>query len=99
MTTTRCLSSRELSKAESVTHVLRQKCHPCPGLHTRTSAERSQARTEVFGDISLEGGQSETAETRTQSEPAGRLAVRRTRGPVGARRGGRDHRSEVLDVG
>ena len=36
MTTTRCLSSRELSKAESVTHVLRQKCHPCPGLHSAT---------------------------------------------------------------
>jgi len=35
MTTTRCLSSRELSKPESVTHVLRQKCHPCPGLHRR----------------------------------------------------------------
>ena len=35
MTTTRCLSSRELIKPESVTHVLRQKCHPCPGLHTR----------------------------------------------------------------
>jgi len=33
MTTTRCLSSRELIKPESVTHVLRQKCHPCPGLH------------------------------------------------------------------
>jgi len=35
MTTTRCLSSRELIKPESVTHVLRQKCHPCPGLHRR----------------------------------------------------------------
>ena len=35
MTTTRCLSSRELIKPESVTHVLRQKCHPCPGLHTK----------------------------------------------------------------
>ena len=35
MTTTRCLSSRELIKPESVTHVLRQKCHPCPGLHNR----------------------------------------------------------------
>ena len=41
MTTTRCLSSRELSKPESVTHVLRQKCHPCPGLHRREQDPRS----------------------------------------------------------
>jgi hypothetical protein len=60
--------------------------------------EQRGVRPEVFEDISLEGGQRETAETRTQSEPAGRLAVRRTREPVGARRGGRDDRSGVLDV-
>ena len=43
MTTTRCLSSRELIKPESVTHVLRQKCHPCPGLHTRVQESETRA--------------------------------------------------------
>ena len=41
MTTTRCLSSRELIKPESVTHVLRQKCHPCPGLHSEGAGIRN----------------------------------------------------------
>jgi len=60
MTTTRCLSSRELSKPESVTHVLRQKCHPCPGLHTRAkngdrrsgeSRRRIETLTRVFEGV------------------------------------------------
>ena len=46
MTTTRCLSSRELSKAESVTHVLRQKCHPCPETEVSPMSRFAQARAE-----------------------------------------------------
>ena len=52
MTTTRCLSSRELSKAESVTHVLRQKCHPCPGLHKGKRKDKTDQGRGCFGDIS-----------------------------------------------
>ena len=53
MTTTRCLSSRELSKPESVTHVLRQKCHPCPGLHSEGE------RTLIWGVLMRKGLQME----------------------------------------
>jgi len=49
MTTTRCLSSRELIKPESVTHVLRQKCHPCPGLHTRAQASEDERSDDAHG--------------------------------------------------
>ena len=49
MTTTRCLSSRELIKPESVTHVLRQKCHPCPGLHRRAQASEDEGSDDAQG--------------------------------------------------